>query len=230
MNATVSTDGIRRAAYTTPRPDIFDLVPRSAMRILDAGCSNGVLGATLRAAVTGRTVEGIEADVSLIPEAERNLDRVIRADLNSFSYELTYPAESFDCIIFADVLEHLIDPWTHLPKALHCLCRQGSIIVSLPNIRHVSALGSIFVKGTFPRRERGIFDSTHLHWFTIRDGLRLMQHAGLRVTDVDYSLRVRDRGGGLVNKVAIKLCDPVRRLYPIREFLTYQYCMRAIKP
>ena len=193
------------------------------------GCSNGAVGAALKAAVGTRTVVGIDADDSLLAEAQLRLDRVIKADLNDFSYRRAFGPEAFDCLIFADVLEHLVDPWNHLRDAMHCLGGGGSVIVSLPNIRHITAVGSIFLKGRVPRRDRGIFDRTHLHWFTIRDGRALVEQAGLRVAGIDYSLRVRDRGGGLLNKLTIRGLGPIRGFSPVREFLTYQYCIHAVK-
>jgi 2-polyprenyl-3-methyl-5-hydroxy-6-metoxy-1,4-benzoquinol methylase len=218
-----------RAAYTTGRPDIVDAVPTSAMRILDVGCSNGAVGAALKAAVINRTVIGIDADDSLLADARVSLDHVIKADLNHFSYRRAFASNAFDCLIFADVLEHLTDPWKHLRDAMYCLGSGGSVIVSLPNIRHLTAIGSIFLKGTFPRRDRGIFDKTHLHWFTISDGRKLVEQAGLEVADIHCSLRARDRGGGLLNKLTIRGLGPMRNFFPIREFLTYQYCIRGIK-
>jgi hypothetical protein len=47
------------------------------------------------------------------------------------------------------------------------LSPSACLIVSLPNIRHISALYSIFFSGSFPRRQRGIFDDTHWRWFTL---------------------------------------------------------------
>jgi 2-polyprenyl-3-methyl-5-hydroxy-6-metoxy-1,4-benzoquinol methylase len=199
------------------------------MRILDVGCSNGAVGAALKAADSKRVVIGIDADESLLAEAEVRLDGVVNADLNKFCYRDSFAPDAFDCLIFADVLEHLVDPWKHLRDAMCCLSCGGSVVVSLPNIRHITAMGSIFFAGTFPRRDRGIFDRTHLHWFTIRDGHALLEQAGLCITGIDYSLRAGDRGGGLANKIAIRGLGPIRRFFPVREFLTYQYCIRAIK-
>lgn len=218
-----------RAAYTTARSDIVSAVPAAAMRILDVGCSNGAVGAALKAGAAERTVTGIDADDSLLAEARGHLDQVISADLNEFSYQGAFAPGSFDCLIFADVLEHLVDPWKHLRDAIYCLDDGGSVVVSLPNIRHISALRSIFLGGIFPRRDRGIFDRTHLRWFTIRDGRELVEQAGLRVASIDFSLRARDRGGGFVNKLVIKGLGPIRSLYPVREFFAYQYCIRATK-
>ncbi|MES2353859.1 MAG: class I SAM-dependent methyltransferase [Pseudomonadota bacterium] len=205
------------------------MVPSTAMRILDVGCSNGALGGSLRASVHGRKVEGIEGSPTLAAEAEKHLDRVICADLNHFSWANNFAAESFDCIIFADVLEHLVDPWQQLKSAAACLRKDGCIIISLPNIRHITSFVSIFIHGTFPRRSRGIFDNTHLRWFTLKDATALIHDAGLKISAIDSSLRFRDQGGGFLNKLTIKAFSPIQNFYPVREFFTYQYCIRAVK-
>lgn len=222
-------DGAREQAYTTVRPDVFDLVPATAMHILDVGCSNGALGEGLRRAVPGRRVTGIEYDAAFCEQARARLDEVHHADVNHLDWPRTFAANSFDCLIFADVLEHLIDPWERLASACHSLRPGGSVVVSVPNIRHVSALYSIFVHGSFPRRSRGIFDATHLRWFTLRDADALLTGVGLKVQARDYSLRVRDRGDGRLNRIARKLLTPVQGFYPVREFFTYQVCLRGTK-
>ena len=156
----------RDAAYTTQRLDIFQLVPSSARQILDVGCSNGALGRSLKAAQLDREVHGIEFDGGFAQEAAKHLDHVVKADLNLLDWQEAFAGHSFDCIIFADVLEHLVEPHRCLMQALRHLNPSGSIVVSLPNIRHISAMRTIFLKGRFPRLDRGIFDRTHLRWFT----------------------------------------------------------------
>jgi 2-polyprenyl-3-methyl-5-hydroxy-6-metoxy-1,4-benzoquinol methylase len=219
----------KRAAYTTVRSDVCQLVPESAVRILDVGCSNGALGNALIAMAPGRSVDGIEHDPTLSAEARGVLTNVTNADLETFSWS-ELPRGAYDCIIFADVLEHLRDPERHLSGARACLKGGGSVIVSFPNIRHVTALRSIYLHGTFPRRDRGLFDRTHLRWFTLDDMREAIERCGYRIAVVDGSLRMRDRGGGLLNRIGDRLLNPVRRLYPVREFLTYQYCIRATSP
>lgn len=217
----------RDSAYTTPRPDVFGLVPASAQAILDVGCSNGALGRSLRAAFPGRQVSGIEFDAKFAAEAATHLDRVIQGDLNSLDWQTQFGARQFDSIIFADVLEHLVDPARCLKQALEHLRHDGSVIVSVPNIRHLSSLRSIFFEGHFPRRDRGIFDRTHLRWFTIADVHDLLRNSGLRVTGSTPSLRWGDRGGGRFNRLLNGLPMGAKQFGPVREFLTYQICLRA---
>lgn len=216
----------RDAAYTTPRPDVFEMVPVGADHVLDVGCSNGALGSSLRAARAGRIVFGIEFDASFASEAKLSLDHVVNADVNFLDWDLALAGTTFDCIIFADVLEHLIDPQGCLQKARRHLRPGGSIVVSLPNIRHLSALWAIFVAGQFPKRDRGIFDRTHLRWFTIADAHQLFSDLGFKVSASNSALRWGDTGGGRVNRLLNRLPGFVQRWGPVREFLTYQMCFR----
>jgi methionine biosynthesis protein MetW len=197
------------------------------MKILDVGCSNGALGASLRALIPHRSVCGIEFDPEFCKQARAKLDRVVQADLDQYDWNADFPAGYFDCIIFADVLEHLNRPWQVLKESTRLLSADGMAIISLPNIRHVSALYSIFIKGKFPRASRGIFDRTHLRWFTLADGIALCADAGLSVVKVSSSLRLFDVPGGKANHFVQKTLGKVQAIAPIREFLTYQFVLMA---
>ena len=225
MNAPLSKD----AAYTTVREDIADLVPMHALRVLDLGCSNGTLGRHLRRRQPGQVVWGVEFDPAYAEQAASVLDHAINANLDSDEWRQAIGSQRFDCIVMADVLEHLADPARCLAHACELLSAGGCVVVSLPNIRHVSALWSIFLRGRFPRRERGLFDRTHLRWFTFGDGVALMQAAGLEVQAVDVGLRVGDRGGGPINRRLNRLPAALRQWAPLREFLGYQFALRAVK-
>jgi len=75
----------------------------------------------------------------------------------------------FDCIIFADILEHLKDPLVLLKNATSFLSDGGVIIASIPNIRHHTTIINLLFKGYWPYRERGIHDKTHLRFFTLKN-------------------------------------------------------------
>lgn len=225
-----TTPASREAAYTTPRPDVFAFVPPRARRVLDVGCSNGALGRSLKTAQPGRSVWGIEFDTRFATAASLHLDRVLTADLNQFDWGAALGDSSFDCIIFADVLEHLVQPERCLAQALRHLNAGGCVVISLPNIRHLSALRAIFFGGVFPRRDRGIFDRTHLRWFTIKDAYRLLGECGLHVSDVSFALRWGDTGGGRMNRILNRVPAAMRKWAPVRELLTYQMCLRAEVP
>lgn len=219
----------RNTAYTTSRSDIVQLVPLNAIFVLDIGCSNGALGQTLKNDMPQRIVYGVELDTNFSNEAAKKLDCVFNGDINGLNWDKLFDGQRFDCIIFADVLEHLVDPKKSLELAIKYLNENGTVIVSLPNVRHLSALWAIFFNGRFPKRDRGIFDRTHLHWFTVRDSYSLLTDCGLDISATRLALRWGDTGGGVANRYLNRLPICIKNWAPVREFLTYQICIRAEK-
>jgi SAM-dependent methyltransferase len=86
----------------------------------------------------------------------------------------------FDYIICADVLEHLRDPLRLLQECRARLAPGGTLIASLPNSAHWYFRWQVFL-GRFPQHERGLFDSTHLHFYNWDNWVSLLERAGFRV-------------------------------------------------
>ena len=206
-------------AYTGARPEVQALVPRSARRVLDLGCSTGALGAELNARQDA-VVVGVELDPAHASEAQRRLDRVVVGDAEEL---LAAPGAAelgrFDCIVAADVLEHLRDPWTALRRAVALLDPGGVVVVSLPNVRFFETFWQLGVRGTWPRRTHGTFDATHLRWFALRDAVELLEQAGLRVDEVRPMIRVRPAGSRFDRAFAWLARTP------LRGFFAFQYVL-----
>jgi methionine biosynthesis protein MetW len=201
--------------------DVVKLVPTSARSILDLGCSNGALGAALKLKIPGVRIVGVEYDQELLLEAQKRVDHVVAADLDSFTWSDAVGDEQFDVIIMADILEHLRCPSAALDKARAKLKPGGRMVISVPNIRHITSLFSIYLQGTFPRRGRGIHDRTHLRWFTRRDIEALCYEAGLSIEQIDVNIRLLDAPGARLNTYVSKL-GWMKRFALFREFFGYQ--------
>lgn len=171
----------RRPGYEGKRVDIQELVPRDCRNILEFGCSTGALGAQLKAR-QGAKVLGVELDAGLAAEARSHLDDVVVSDVEAFvcGYE---PDEPFDCLIAADVMEHLVDPWGTLRSAMRLLAPGATVVVSVPNVFYWSSLLRAIRTRRWPRESEGTFDRTHLRWFGPEDARELLVGAGL--TDVE---------------------------------------------
>jgi 2-polyprenyl-3-methyl-5-hydroxy-6-metoxy-1,4-benzoquinol methylase len=172
----------RTAGYETDRPDVQAHVPIDASSILELGCSAGALGAALkrRAAPRPLTIVGVELDPAYAATAAERLDRVVVADAETF-LSGPAPAEApFDCLVAADVLEHLADPWTALRRAAELVRPGGTVVVSVPNVLFFGALLRLVRERRWPRDAEGVFDGTHLRWFSRTDAEDLLRSAGLR--------------------------------------------------
>ena len=170
--------------YETDRPDIQRHVPRDARRILELGCSSGALGAALKARQEV-TIVGVEPSSVHAAEASERLDRVLAVDAEAFLRAPRPPEAPFDCLIAADVLEHLVDPWSVLAGTVELLSPGATVVVSLPNVAYWRGLVRLVRSGRWPLDAEGVFDRTHLRWFTHDDALELLRQAGLRAVDVE---------------------------------------------
>jgi methionine biosynthesis protein MetW len=168
-------------AYDNPRPDVQALVPATVRRVLDVGCATGRLGGAIRDR-TGAEVIGVELDPDLARQAEGRLDAVVREDAAHLAGR--GDLGRFDCVICADVLEHLVEPEAALRGAVAHLDPGGTVIVSLPNVRYWETFWQLAVRGRWPRRSIGLFDRTHVRWFTLADAVDLLDAAGLEVRSV----------------------------------------------
>jgi spore maturation protein CgeB/SAM-dependent methyltransferase/Tfp pilus assembly protein PilF len=155
------------------REEIAALVPQSATRILDVGCAAGETGKLLKELGFPRVV-GIERNEQSAARAREVLDEVIVGDVEQM--ELPFERGSFDCIIFADVLEHLIEPGDVLRRFRNYLSPQGVLVASIPNVRNLLVIHNL-VEGYWRYTDEGILDRTHLRFFTITEIERLFNDA-----------------------------------------------------
>jgi methionine biosynthesis protein MetW len=211
----------RAGAYENPRPEVQELVPFAARRILDLGCSSGALGAALKTRQPAEVV-GVELDPAYAQDAAKRLDRVVVMDLEQVIPE-THDLAGFDCLIAADVLEHLRDPWTALRTMVRALEPGGTAVVSLPNVRYWETLVAVGVRGTWPLRDEGIFDRSHLRWFTLSDALALMGQAGLHVRTVRPVYRLRP-GDWRTERQGRRFART-----PLAPFFVFQYVLAGVK-
>lgn len=169
--------------YSFDRPEVRDCIPDTAKVILDVGCASGNLGAALKRE-RDCFVIGIEYEPEIANEAKYLLDDVIVGDIEDKVDNL--PSNYFDCIVLADVLEHLRSPETVLEKMGHALKETGKIIASIPNVRHWSVLQPL-LEGNWKYEDAGILDRTHLRFFTKRSILDLFSHSGYTITDLKHT-------------------------------------------
>jgi SAM-dependent methyltransferase len=147
------------------------------LRLLDVGCASGYLSEIL--AGRGFNVTAIDRDGIAPPPGTE----FIHADLDD---GLPALPQQFDYIVCADVLEHLRDPLRMLHDCYAVLAPGGALILSLPNSGHWYFRANILL-GRFPQDDRGLFDRTHLHFYTWDGWVELFERAGFRIGRFDSS-------------------------------------------
>ena len=125
------------------------------------------------------------------------------------------PAE-LDAIVLGDVLEHLRDPWAALTALAGLLSPSGRIVLSLPNIAVWNARREL-ARGRFPYADHGVFDRTHLRFFTRTGAHALARDAGLAVRREQFAPAALPLETALRRLTEIEETDPPRALSALRE-------------
>lgn len=87
----------------------------------------------------------------------------------------------FDFIVFADVLEHLVDPEKALANAKKLLNPEGKILITFPNLAHNSVLIGLF-NNELDWKEFGLLDHTHNTFYTQPGFEQLFERIGLNLS------------------------------------------------
>ena len=166
--------------FTQARPEMLRFVPANCRRLLDVGCGTGTFGSAVK---QDRQIEvwGVEPFASAAAIAADRLDRVITGP---FGPETDLPAGAFDCIVFNDVLEHMVEPERALRYAKSLLSAGGTIVASIPNVRYFPVLWQLGALGNWEYEDRGILDRTHLRFFTKSSILRMFHEEGYAVRSI----------------------------------------------
>ena len=163
--------------FDTERSAIADLVPADATTILDVGCGAGWLGAALKRS-RPVVVWGVEPFAEAAALARTRLDVVLQESLETAWGSLE--GKYFDCIVLADVLEHLADPWTAVERLKIHLSPNGVIVASIPNAAHSTAVQGLLMR-KWRYASEGVLDRTHLRFFARNTVEELFWNAGLRI-------------------------------------------------
>lgn len=157
---------------------------------LDVGCWTGNLGQQL-VITKGCIVDGIDSDGrALIIAKERGYRNVYKINLNCeiISLPITY-----DVIICADVLEHLVNPLSVLKTLKQLLKKDGVIIISIPNVAFILQRILLFFGKFDYTPHGGIMDSTHLRFFTKKSIQQLCKDSGFAIGKFSHITIVKKR-------------------------------------
>jgi 2-polyprenyl-3-methyl-5-hydroxy-6-metoxy-1,4-benzoquinol methylase len=209
--------------YGHARPEVVQLVPHNARRILDIGCGAGALGLAIKQRQPCH-VTGIEYVPEVAAKAAQVLDTAIAGD--AFAELEGLPIGHFDAIVMADVLEHVDDSDRLLSLARERLAPGGKLILSLPNVRHWSVVLPL-LGGRWDYQDAGILDRTHLRFFTRHNMLEMMQRNALNVENVQASMMPLDFPGGVFAALIALGINPSELLEDLQRYQYLLVCTKA---
>lgn len=169
-------------AYTDKkRIEMITYIPEEAKNIIDVGCAIGTFGKSLKD-IRKVNVLGIEINEYAANQAKLHLDNVI---CGAFQEDLALPHKQFDCIVFNDVLEHMVDPFEALLYAKKLLNQKGVIVASIPNVRYFNNIWNLLINKDWKYEKFGILDRTHLRFFTKKSIVKTFENLGYQISTIE---------------------------------------------
>lgn len=173
--------------YNNVNPTLLAAVDPAARFFLELGCGTGQFANAVRQRQPVSHYIGIDISEEALKLSGGALDVALHRNLDLVSdwssdngLRVAFQNKRFDHLILGDVLEHLYSPGEVLRQAVNHLRDGGSALVCVPNVQHWSVLAQLLV-GHWPQTDAGLFDRTHVRWFTLRDIAALMESCGLTV-------------------------------------------------
>lgn len=164
-----------------PRTRIVNWVPPGDY-VLEIGCGSGTIIGYLARVKACRAL-AVEPDPVMADEARALGVEVLQGSVASETVQAALAARGpFDVIVFADVLEHLRDPWQVLKVVREWLTPSGCVLVSLPNVAHWSVRFRLLL-GRFDYTDGFLMDRTHLRFFTRASARQMFEQCGYTVEE-----------------------------------------------
>ena len=124
----------------------------------------------------------------------------------------------YDLIILSDVLEHIYNPWELLKNAKRNLSSGGVLLISVPNLQNLNYVNGIS-SGEFLYQSTGLFDETHIRFFTKSSLNKYLQLCGYKILQFGWR---PDLSLGALRKSAQQALEKTN-LYPIKmAYLTIE--------
>ncbi|MGI9211395.1 MAG: class I SAM-dependent methyltransferase [Methylococcaceae bacterium] len=215
-------------AYDQYNETLLDMIPKGLSRITEIGCMRGNLAQAYLAANPHCQWTGIDIDPDNIQRARavchevycRDIEQVGDAELAKWSHT--------DAWIFGDTLEHLQDPWRVLTRIRQAMTQPAYVIASIPNTQHWSVQARLNV-GLFRYENEGLFDRTHLRFFTRTTISELFESTGYRL---DNAVSRVFNFPGLDNYIphirAMAIASQYDPDQAVADAIPYQYIVRAV--
>lgn len=195
-------------------------IPAQA-KILEIGCGSGATLMSIHQQYPDAKLYGVELSEgsSYIAKMFAN---VFTGDIEKLDLNELFVEELFDYIICGDVLEHLVDPWKVIQKLRNKIKDGGYLLISIPNIMHVSIVQSLLL-GNWTYQSSGILDRTHLRFFTLDEIKKIF------IQPDYYSMEYQPQPVGISpeQRNLIKQLSEWDHNYKTEQMNAYQYRIKA---
>ncbi len=187
----------------------------SKSRILELGCATGYMTQYM-AEKLNCAVTVVDQDAQALQFAQAFAERTVAGDLNKpKTWREIQSKGLFEVVLASNVVEHLSDTSFQLKQINMSLTERGRCIIVVPNIAWWRSRWRL-LHGFWRYEQYGLFDETHLRFFSLPSLRQSLENSGFHVLDEAY-----DPAGGA------KWFTPLLKKFP--NAYAYQVVMVAEK-
>lgn len=189
----VTKDEIRRLEEV-----IIDNIPPRVSVILDTGCGNGWVAKHF--CKKGKTVLSMDISLTNVTKVHNAVNSDLHTGVIADVYHLPFKQNSIECIIAAEIIEHLVDPALFIAKILEVLKPGGTAVITTPYNEKIEYYMCVYCNRPTPK-------NAHLHSFDFKKAAAIIP-----AERCSYTLSVFN------NNYLIKL-----RSYVLLKYLPYTF-------
>ena len=158
-------------------------------KVLELGCSPGHIGMALD--IMGLDVYGIDLNTEYLYKYPKSLIEKLHIKQCNFEKDkIPYNDNTFDCVIFTEVLEHIaiVSPIKVLTEIKRLLSPGGIMILSTPNVSNIENVFALMRGENIFWDPQIFYGSTDRHnrEYTPREVITLLQASGFQKIKIGY--------------------------------------------
>ncbi len=217
----------------TPAHDLFNdsllaMLDFQPNRVVEVGCMRGTLAKEYLKRAPNCEWTGIDIDQDNVEIAKHICHRAYCADveeLTELELDALFPADAW---VFGDVLEHLRDPWLLLRKLRSRMIPGNAVIACIPNAQHWSFQARLNI-GEFKYEDSGLFDRTHLRFFTRKTIFEMFESSGFQIESAVSRIFNFPGGDKYIPHIrAMALASEADPDQAEQDAMAFQYAIKAV--
>lgn len=169
--------------------NLFTNLPKG--KVLDLGCGEGDYAKRLKD--LGFNV--IAGDIDIARFRYKNEIEFKHCDITK---EVPFPADYFDYVLLMEVIEHLRNPYVVMPEINRIIKKNGSLILSTPNILNLKSRFRFLAEGAYEyfkeppldqiKNPKEVISNLHLVPYRYQELEYLLSAAGFKVENILTSI------------------------------------------
>ena len=217
---------------STPPTDIhnaqvLEALPANVRKVVEVGTGTGALAREILRKRPEIDYVGVEISNDYQSVAKAWCSRTYLENFEQASSVLMDELRDTDTVIFADVLEHFVDPWTVLSRLRTVIPNHAVIIASIPNIQHWS-MQLRLMNGDFRYADSGLLDRTHLRFFTRQTIIEMFTGCGFRIDTLVPRIFAFPHQEEMLQKIAqMSLLCGIDAQTALQDAAAFQYVVSA---